>query len=93
MAHKKGQGSIKNGRDSNAQFRGLKMYGGQAVVSGNIILRHIGNKFWPGEGVGQGKDFTLFATRAGKIRFYKRGHNRKSFVAVDPVVDTAAAAE
>lgn len=92
MAHKKGQGSIKNGRDSNAQFRGLKMYGGQAVVSGNIILRQLGNKFWPGEGVGQGKDFTLFATRAGKIRFYKRGHNRKSFVAVDPL-DTAAAAE
>ena len=92
MAHKKGQGSIKNGRDSNAQFRGLKKFGGQAVVSGNIIVRQIGNKFWPGEGVGQGKDFTLYATRAGSLRFYKRGSKGRSFVAVD-AVDVAAAAE
>ena len=92
MAHKKGQGSIKNGRDSNAQFRGVKKFGGEAVVSGNILVRQVGNKFWPGEGVSQGKDFTLYATRARKVRFHKGGHKRRSFISVDPV-DTAAAAE
>ena len=93
MAHKKGQGSIKNGRDSNAQFRGLKKFGGENVKAGNILIRQVGNKFWPGEGVGQGKDFTLFALRDGTLRFYKQGRsNRKSYVAVD-VADTAAAAE
>lgn len=90
MAHKKGQGSIKNGRDSNAQFRGVKKFGGQAVTAGNILVRQVGNKFWAGEGVGQGKDFTLFALRDGEVRFYKRGRARKSFIAID-TVDLAAA--
>ena len=90
MAHKKGQGSIKNGRDSNAQFRGVKKFGGQAVTAGNILVRQVGNKFWAGEGVGQGKDFTLFALRDGEVRFYKRGRNRKSYVAIDTVELAAA---
>ena len=90
MAHKKGQGSIKNGRDSSAQFRGVKKFGGESVTSGNILVRQVGNKFWAGEGVGTGKDFTLFALRDGQVRFFKRGRNRKSFVAID-TVDLAAA--
>ncbi len=89
MAHKKGQGSIKNGRDSNAQFRGLKKFGGQHVTAGNIIIRQVGSKFWPADGVGQGKDFTLFATREGKVRFFKRGRgkDRRAYVAVDVAAD------
>ena len=90
MAHKKGQGSIKNGRDSNAQFRGLKKFGGEAVIAGNIIVRQVGNHVHPGPGVGQGGDFTLFALRDGTVRFYKRGRERKAFVAVDPASTPAA---
>jgi large subunit ribosomal protein L27 len=94
MAHKKGQGSIKNGRDSNAQFRGVKKFGGQQVKSGNILVRQVGSSFWPGDGVGLGRDFTLFATRDGVVRFYMAGSKaqRRSYVAVDPVA-TAEAAE
>ena len=93
MAHKKGQGSIKNGRDSNAQFRGVKKYGGQLVRAGNIIVRQLGSNFWAGEGVGRGRDFTLFATRDGVVRYYKSGSKsqRRSYVAVDPIADEAAA--
>ena len=81
--YEKGQGSIKNGRDSNAQFRGVKKFGGQQVKAGNILVRQLGSKFWPGEGVGQGRDFTLFALRDGKVRFYKRGSRGRSYIAVD----------
>ena len=93
MAHKKGQGSIKNGRDSNAQMRGVKKFGGQAVRAGNILVRQVGSSFWAGEGVGRGKDFTLFATRDGVVRFYKAGKKaqRRSFIAVDPIAEEAAA--
>lgn len=93
MAHKKGQGSIKNGRDSKAQFRGVKKFGGEAVRAGNILVRQVGNSFRPGPGVGQGKDFTLFALVDGHVRFYKRGRNRRPYVAVDAVdaVDPAEA--
>lgn len=87
MAHKKGQGSIKNGRDSNAQFRGLKKFGGERVRPGNIIVRQVGSRTNAGPGVGQGKDFTLYALVAGTVRFYKRGHERKKFVAVDAAPD------
>ena len=90
MAHKKGQGSIKNGRDSNAQLRGVKKYGGEHVVAGNIIVRQVGNSVRPGANVGQGKDYTLFALCPGTVRFYKRGRKRKAFVAVDPLADQAA---
>jgi len=73
MAHKKGQGSTKNGRDSNSQRRGVKMFGGQAVITGNIIVRQVGNKFHPGRNVGQGRDFTLFALKDGVVEFDKNG--------------------
>jgi len=70
MAHKKGQGSSRNGRDSNPQFRGVKVYAGQAVVPGNIIVRQVGTKFHPGKNVRQGSDFTLWATSAGIVSFH-----------------------
>ncbi len=73
MAHKKGQGSSRNGRDSNGQRRGVKKYGGEAVRAGNIIIRQVGNKFHPGKGVGQGNDFTLFALVDGVIKFDRKG--------------------
>ena len=73
MAHKKGQGSSRNGRDSNAQRRGVKRFGGQAVTAGSILVRQVGNKFFPGNNVGQGKDFTLFALKDGTVEFDKQG--------------------
>jgi large subunit ribosomal protein L27 len=72
MAHKKGQGSSRNGRDSNPQFRGLKCSGGQAVRAGNIIVRQCGTKFFPGNGVGMGRDFSIFATVDGVVSFKGR---------------------
>lgn len=81
MAHKKGQGSSRNGRDSNAQHRGVKKYGGEQVIAGNIIVRQVGSTFHAGENVGTGKDYTLFAKSNGVVRFAKsRG---RSFVHVD----------
>jgi large subunit ribosomal protein L27 len=73
MAHKKGQGSSRNGRDSNAQRRGVKKYGGEQVRAGNILIRQLGNKFHPGLNVGQGKDFTLFALADGHVMFDREG--------------------
>ena len=73
MAHKKGQGSSRNGRDSNAQRRGVKKFGGESVIPGNILVRQLGNKFRPGSNVGQGKDFTLFALAEGKVMFDQEG--------------------
>jgi len=73
FAHKKGMGSTKNGRDSNPQMLGVKRFGGQEVLSGNILVRQRGNKFWAGENVGQGRDYTLFATADGQVTFEKRG--------------------
>jgi len=72
MAHKKGQGSSRNGRDSNAQYRGVKLYGGQAAKAGAIIIRQCGTKFFPGANVGMGKDYTLFAKAAGTVQFAGR---------------------
>lgn len=72
MAHKKAQGSTSNGRDSNAKRLGVKVFGDQAVKSGGIIIRQKGNKFWPADGVAQGHDFTLFATREGTVKFFER---------------------
>jgi large subunit ribosomal protein L27 len=69
MAHKKGQGSTRNGRDSNPQFRGVKCYGGEAVSAGSIIVRQCGTKFRPGFNVGRGRDDTLFAMINGVVRF------------------------
>jgi large subunit ribosomal protein L27 len=73
MAHKKGQGSSRNGRDSNAQRRGVKKFGGQRVQAGNIIVRQVGNKFHAGANVGQGKDYTLFALAEGVVMFDRNG--------------------
>lgn len=75
MAHKKSGGSTSNGRDSNPKFRGVKKYGGEPVVTGNIILRQKGTKFHAGSGVGMGRDFTLFALEDGKVEFSH--YNRK----------------
>jgi len=69
MAHKKGQGSTRNGRDSNPQHRGIKRYGGQHVTAGTIIVRQLGTRFHPGHNVGCGRDFTLFALNDGVVRF------------------------
>lgn len=69
MAHKKGQGSTRNGRDSNPQYRGVKIYGGQAVKAGAIIVRQCGTKWHPGFNVGLGKDYTIFALKDGKVEF------------------------
>lgn len=93
MAHKKGQGSIKNGRDSNAQFRGVKKFGGQVVKAGNIIVRQVGSSFWAGQGVGTGRDYTLFAVRDGVVRFYEAGakNQRRAYVTVDEIAAAEAA--
>lgn len=71
MSHKKGQGASRNGRDSNAQKRGIKKYGGQAVLAGNIIVRQCGTRFKPGKNVGCGNDYTLFALTDGVVKFHK----------------------
>ncbi|QDT05785.1 50S ribosomal protein L27 [Rubripirellula lacrimiformis] len=84
MAHKKGQGSSRNGRDSNAQRRGVKKFGGEAVVAGNILIRQVGTKWHPGRGVGQGKDYTLFALVDGKVMFDRKG--RRINVVTEEVV-------
>lgn len=82
MAHKKGGGSSSNGRDSNSKRLGVKNYGGEYVIPGNIIVRQRGSKFHPGDGVGMGKDYTIFATRSGYVTFEKmrgrRGQKRIS---------------
>ncbi len=83
MAHKKGQGSTRNGRDSNPQYRGVKRHDGQAVTAGNILVRQLGTKFHPGQGVGVGRDWTLFALRDGVVKFEER-RNRKQ-ISVYPV--------
>ena len=72
MAHKKGQGSTTNGRDSNAQRRGVKRFGGQIVTAGTILVRQVGTKFHPGVNVGCGNDYTLFALKDGIVEFDKR---------------------
>ncbi|MDR1923904.1 MAG: 50S ribosomal protein L27 [Planctomycetaceae bacterium] len=79
MAHKKGQGSSRNGRDSNGQRRGVKKFAGEVVRAGNIIVRQVGSKFHAGKGVGTGNDFTLFALVDGTVKF-ERGGRRVSIV-------------
>ena len=84
MAHKKGEGSVKNGRDSHSKRLGIKIFGGQAAVSGNIILKQRGTQYHPGKNVGLGKDFTIFATTDGLVEFRKT-KNDKTIVSVSPV--------
>ncbi|WP_435659559.1 50S ribosomal protein L27 [Leisingera caerulea] len=88
MAHKKAGGSSRNGRDSAGRRLGVKLYGGQAAIAGNIIVRQRGTKFWPGEGVGIGKDHTLFATADGAVTF-RKGLKGRTFVSVLPVAEAA----
>ncbi len=84
MAHKKGQGSTRNGRDSESKRLGVKKYGGEVVRAGNIIVRQRGTKFHPGDNVGRGGDDTLFALIDGKVTFRRRSNGRK-FVSVEEV--------
>ena len=83
MAHKKGQGSTRNGRDSNAQRLGIKAFGGETVTGGSILVRQRGTRFQPGRNVGQGKDDTLFAMVAGKVQYQDKGR-RGQFVHILP---------
>ena len=83
MAHKKGAGSVKNGRDSHSKRLGVKLFGGQAAIAGNIIVRQRGTKHHPSDNVGIGKDHTLFALVDGKVVFTKKKDNR-SFVSIAP---------
>jgi large subunit ribosomal protein L27 len=83
MAHKKGQGSSRNGRDSAGKRLGVKKFGGEQVLAGNIIVRQRGTTFHPGDNVGLGSDYTLFATADGVVSF-KKGKNDRSFVSVLP---------
>jgi large subunit ribosomal protein L27 len=85
MAHKKGEGSVKNGRDSHSKRLGIKIFGGQPAVSGNIILKQRGTQYHPGSNVGVGKDFTIFAMTDGVVEF-RKSKNNKTFVSVNPVV-------
>jgi large subunit ribosomal protein L27 len=84
MAHKKGQGTSRNGRDSNAQRLGVKAFGGETVTGGTIIIRQRGTRIKPGLNVGRGKDDTLFAKMDGKVKFIDRGQMGK-FVAIEPI--------
>jgi large subunit ribosomal protein L27 len=81
MAHKKGEGSVKNGRDSNSKRLGVKIFGGQPAIAGNIIIRQRGTVYHPGKNVGVGRDFTLFALTDGVVNF-KKGSNDKNTVSV-----------
>ena len=83
MAHKKGEGSVKNGRDSNSKRLGVKIFGGQPAIAGNIIVRQRGTKYHPGKNVGVGKDYTLFAVGDGVVEF-RKGRNDRTFVSVLP---------
>jgi large subunit ribosomal protein L27 len=83
MAHKKGLGSSKNGRDSNSQRRGMKLYGGQVAKGGSILMRQVGMRIAPGTGVGMGRDYTLFALSAGIVQY--RNHNGKKTAYIEQV--------
>ncbi len=85
MAHKKAGGSTRNGRDSNPKYLGVKVYGGQAVNAGNIIIRQRGTRFHAGTGVGLGRDHTIFAIVDGKVEFKVKGANARKMVNVIPV--------
>ena len=84
MAHKKGEGSVKNGRDSQSKRLGVKIYGGQPAVAGNIIVRQRGTQYHPGKNIGVGKDYTLFALTDGTVEF-RKGKDDKTFVSINPV--------
>ena len=84
MASKKGVGSSRNGRDSKPKFLGVKMFDGQPVIPGMIIVRQRGTRFYPGDGVGMGRDHTLFAKVEGRVEFYQHGPKKRKMVCVNP---------
>jgi large subunit ribosomal protein L27 len=88
MAHKKAGGSSRNGRDSAGRRLGVKLFGGQKVIPGNIIVRQRGTKWWPGNGVGMGKDHTIFATVEGAVTF-RKGFKGRTFISVVPQAQAA----
>ncbi|MEH6522030.1 50S ribosomal protein L27 [Sulfitobacter sp.] len=88
MAHKKAGGSSRNGRDSAGRRLGVKKYGGELVIPGNIVVRQRGTKFWPGDNMGMGKDHTLFATVEGNVQFHK-GLKNRTFISIVPVAEAA----
>jgi large subunit ribosomal protein L27 len=88
MAHKKSGGSSRNGRDSAGQRLGVKKFGGEAVLAGNILVRQRGSKFWPGDNVGMGRDHTLFATATGHVKFVTKKDDR-TYVGVIPATEAA----
>ena len=88
MAHKKGQGSSRNGRDSNPQYRGVKVYAGETVTAGSILVRQVGTVIHPGANVKLGRDFTLFATTDGIVKYERQGRDRKK-VSVYPAQASA----
>jgi large subunit ribosomal protein L27 len=88
MAHKKAGGSSRNGRDSAGRRLGVKKFGGEVVIPGNIICRQRGTKWWPGEGVGMGKDHTIFSKIDGSVKFHK-GLKRRTFISVLPKTEAA----
>ncbi|KFI32138.1 50S ribosomal protein L27 [Haematobacter missouriensis] len=88
MAHKKAGGSSRNGRDSAGRRLGVKLYGGQAVIPGNIIVRQRGTTWWPGDNVGMGRDHTIFALTEGRVEF-KKGLKGRTFISVRPAVEAA----
>ncbi len=88
MAHKKAGGSSRNGRDSAGRRLGVKKFGGEHVIPGNIIIRQRGTRWWPGDGVGMGKDHTIFAMTEGKVVF-RKGYKGRTFVSVMPIAEAA----
>ena len=88
MAHKKAGGSSRNGRDSAGRRLGVKKFGGEAVVPGNIVVRQRGTKWWPGQNVGMGRDHTIYVTAEGQVKFHK-GFKGRTFISVLPMVDAA----
>jgi large subunit ribosomal protein L27 len=91
MAHKKGQGSTRNGRDSQGQRRGVKLYAGEQARAGSILVRQLGTRIHPGANVGMGRDFTLFAKVDGTVRYDRMGKDRRRVSVLPPAADATAA--
>lgn len=92
MAHKKGQGSTRNGRDSQPKMRGVKRFAGEQVLAGSILVRQVGTKFHAGANVGIGRDFTLFAKVTGVVKFERQGRDRMRVAVYEPAADAATPA-
>ena len=84
MAHKKAGGSTRNGRDSNPKYLGVKRFGGESVIAGNIIIRQRGTECHPGKGIGMGRDHTLYALIDGIVRFKRKGPHMRQFISIEP---------